>query len=72
MVRRAAVHRAIGPPAAALRTPPLGHLLSCSPRGVRASVQFIATLELGLPMSVDYLTWDSRRDTRADLDEAEK
>ncbi len=49
-----------------------GHLLSCSPRGVRASVQFIATLELGLPMSVDYLTWDFRRDTGADLDEAEK
>ena len=49
-----------------------GHLLACSPRGVRAQVQFISTLELGLPMSVDYLTWDFRRDTRADLDEAEK
>ena len=32
----------------------------------------ISTLELGLPMSVDYLTWDFRRDTAADLDEAEK
>ena len=49
-----------------------GHLLSCRPRGVRAGVQFISTLELGLPMSVDYLTWDFRRDTAADLDEAEK
>jgi acetolactate decarboxylase len=49
-----------------------GHLLKCRPRGVSASVQFISTLELGLPMSVDYLTWDFRRDTGADLDEAEK
>ncbi len=49
-----------------------GHLLSCRPRGVRASIQFIATLELGLPMSLDYLTWDFRRDTGADLEQAEK
>ena len=39
---------------------------------MRASVQFISTLELGLPMSLDYLTWDFRRDTGADLDAAEK
>ncbi len=49
-----------------------GHLLECRPRAVRAQVQFISTLELGLPMSVDYLTWDFRRDTGADLVEAEK
>jgi len=49
-----------------------GHLLECRPRGVSASVQFISTLELGLPMSIDYLTWDFRRDTGADLEEAEK
>jgi acetolactate decarboxylase len=49
-----------------------GHLLSCRPTRVRASVQFISTLELGLPMSLDYLTWDFRRDTGADLDKAEK
>jgi acetolactate decarboxylase len=49
-----------------------GHLLSCRPRRVRAGVQFIATLELGLPMSLDYLTWDFRRDTGADLDQAER
>ncbi len=49
-----------------------GHLLSCRPERVRASVQFISTLELGLPMSLDYLTWDFRRDTGADLDAAEK
>ena len=49
-----------------------GHLLACRPRAVSAAVQFISTLELGLPMSVDYLTWDFRRDTGADLDKAEK
>ena len=49
-----------------------GHLLECRPRRVRAGVQFISTLELGLPMSLDYLTWDFRRDTGADLDKAEK
>jgi acetolactate decarboxylase len=48
-----------------------GHLLSCRPSRVRVSVQFISTLELGLPMSLDFLTWDFRRDTGADLDEAE-
>jgi len=49
-----------------------GHLLSCRPLQVRASVQFISTLELGLPMSLDFLTWDFRRDTGADLDKAER
>ena len=49
-----------------------GHLLECRPRRVRAGVQFISTLELGLPMSLDYLTWDFRRDIGADLDKAEK
>jgi len=48
-----------------------GHLLSCAPRGVRAEVQFITSIEVGLPLSVDYLTWDFRRDTAADLAEAE-
>ena len=49
-----------------------GHLLECRPRRVRVGVQFISTLELGLPMSLDYLTWDFRRDIGADLDKAEK
>lgn len=49
-----------------------GHVLECRPRGVRVGVQFITTLELGLPMSLDYLTWDFRRDVGADLEEAEK
>ena len=49
-----------------------GHLLECRPRRVRAGVQFISTLELGLPMSLDYLTWDLRSDIGADLDVIEK
>jgi acetolactate decarboxylase len=48
-----------------------GHLLECRPRKVRAGVQFINRLELALPMSLDYLTWDFRRDIRQDLHQAE-
>jgi len=49
-----------------------GHLLECRPSKVRVGVQLISTLELALPMSLDYLTWDFHRDTRQDLDKAEK
>ena len=49
-----------------------GHLLECHPNGVRAGVQFIYSVELGLPMSLDYLTLDFQRDVDADLDQAEK
>ncbi len=49
-----------------------GHLLECRPRRVRAGVQFINTLEMAFPLSLDYLTWDFERNISADLDEAEK
>jgi acetolactate decarboxylase len=49
-----------------------GHLLECRTSRVRAGVQFISMLELALPMSMDYLTWDFHRDTKQDLDKAEK
>jgi len=49
-----------------------GHLLECRPRRVRAGVQFIHRLELALPLSLDYLTWDFRRDIRQDLHQAER
>jgi acetolactate decarboxylase len=49
-----------------------GHLLECRPTKLRVGVQFISTLELGLPMSLDYLTWDFSRDVGQDLDKAEK
>ena len=49
-----------------------GHLLECRPRKIRVGVQFISRLELALPLSLDYLTWDFRRDIRQDLDQAER
>ena len=49
-----------------------GHLIECIPRKVRAGVQFINTLELSLPMSLDYLTSEFSRDVDQDLNKAEK
>ncbi len=49
-----------------------GHLLECRPRKVRVGVQFISRLELALPLSLDYLVWDFRRDIRQDLNQAER
>jgi acetolactate decarboxylase len=49
-----------------------GHLLECRPRQIRISLQHIARMELGLPMTLDYLTADLTRDTRSDLEEAER
>jgi acetolactate decarboxylase len=49
-----------------------GHLLECRPRQIRVGVQFINKLELALPMRLDYLTWDFRRDIHQDLNKAEK
>jgi len=49
-----------------------GHLLECRPSDIRAGIQFITTLELGLPMSFDYLTCDFKRDVQQDLESAER
>jgi len=49
-----------------------GHLLECRPKNVSVGVQIIHTLELKLPISLDYLTWDFSRDITQDLDRAEK
>lgn len=49
-----------------------GHLLSCEPRGVRVGLQMLYRVELALPLSLDYLTWDFKRDVDKDLDKAEK
>jgi len=49
-----------------------GHLLECRSNGIRAGVQFINSVELGLPMSLDYLTLDFQRDIADDLHRAEK
>lgn len=48
-----------------------GHLLECHPRSITISLQHLPQMQLGLPMTLDYLTADLSRDTRADLDEAE-
>ncbi|MDX9766233.1 MAG: acetolactate decarboxylase [Ectothiorhodospiraceae bacterium] len=48
-----------------------GHLLECRPRRIRISLQHIPRMELGLPMTLDYLTADLTRDTHKDLQEAE-
>lgn len=49
-----------------------GHLLECRPVRVEAGVQMLPGLELSLPMSLDYLTWNFSRDTEADLKKAEQ
>jgi acetolactate decarboxylase len=49
-----------------------GHLLECRPSRLRIGVQLISTLELALPLSFDYLTWDFHRDIQQDLEKAEK
>lgn len=49
-----------------------GHLLECRPKKVCVGVQIINKLELKLPISLDYLTWDFSRDTSQDLNKAEK
>lgn len=49
-----------------------GHLLECQPRQVRADIQFLSTLEIGLSMNLDYLTGDFQRNIDQDLHEAEK
>jgi acetolactate decarboxylase len=48
-----------------------GHLMECRPRNVRVAIQFIQHLELELPITLDYLTLDFKRDTAKDLEEAE-
>ena len=49
-----------------------GHLLECHSNVIRAGIQFIDSVELGLPMSLDYLTLDFQRDIANDLHRAEK
>ncbi len=49
-----------------------GHLISCRPNGIKVGVQFIHSLKMDLPMSLDYLNCDFKRDTAKDLDKAEK
>jgi len=49
-----------------------GHLLACKTAGVRIAIQHLPRLEVGLPVSLDYLTAEFTRDLSKDLEEAEK
>ena len=49
-----------------------GHLLACEPHQVRAGIQMLHHVEVALPMSLDYLTRDFRRNVDEDLNRAEK
>ncbi len=49
-----------------------GHLLGCTLKKARIGIQHVPGLEVGLPVTLDYLTIDLTRDTGKDLDKAEK
>jgi acetolactate decarboxylase len=49
-----------------------GHLLECVPRKARVGIQILSTLELSLPISLEYLTVDFTRDITQDLDKVER
>lgn len=49
-----------------------GHLLHCDVKNFRAGIQILDRLELSLPKTLDYLTWDFQRNIARDLDKAEK
>ncbi len=49
-----------------------GHLLECRLRNVTVGLQHIPKLELGLPLTLDYLTADLSGETKKDLEEAER
>jgi acetolactate decarboxylase len=49
-----------------------GHLIECSLKKVRIGIQHVPKLEVGLPVTFDYLTADLTRDINKDLDKAER
>ncbi len=49
-----------------------GHLLECEPKQVEVAVQLISRLEMSLPLTLDYLTWEFSRDTEKDLEKVER
>ena len=48
-----------------------GHLIECALGKVRIGIQHVPKLDVGLPMTLDYLTTDLTRDVGKDLDKAE-
>jgi len=49
-----------------------GHLLECRLGDVSIGIQHVPKLELGLPLTLDYLTADLSGETKKDLEEAER
>jgi acetolactate decarboxylase len=49
-----------------------GHLMEWDAKKVHIGIQHVPVLELGLPLTLDFLTADLTRDTGGDLDKAEK
>ena len=49
-----------------------GHVMGCEPDRARIGIQHVPSLELGLPLTLDFLTADLTRDTTGDLEQVEK
>lgn len=49
-----------------------GHLLAAAPNNVTVKLQHAPSVELGLPMTFDFLTMERVRDMQADLDKVER
>jgi len=49
-----------------------GHVIGCALHKVRIGIQHVPILEMGLPITLDFLTADLTRDTSKDLEKAEK
>jgi acetolactate decarboxylase len=49
-----------------------GHLLAAAPNGITIALQHAPSVELGLPITLDFLTMESTRDVQADLNKAER
>jgi len=49
-----------------------GHLIDCTIKEARIGIQHVPRLDVGLPVTLDYLTVDFTRDTGEDLEKAEK
>ena len=49
-----------------------GHVIECLLKKVRIGIQHVPMLEVGLPLTLDFLTTDFSRDIAKDLDKAER
>jgi acetolactate decarboxylase len=49
-----------------------GHLLGAASERVTATLQHAPSIELGLPLTLDFLTMERTRDMEADLDKVER